>query len=238
MHGINQERIGDRITMTQPHEVVTRRDGLAISGPVFREFTGKLANMEFPIENNRAKTRLQFTEMNVIRSVAAYTHPAGELVMNRTSGKGGQPSDRSPWGRLLISCDEQGYPDIMELLNKTLHMNSFDQIIEANAERNQEAGSFLIWTILSVDGVDSRPTPEEAAPPSDEAAPPAAGDKTEDDLLALIHGKTVGEFTSAAISLPMAGALRAKLLDANGLIPDWLTAGKVTTDGNIFTRVS
>ena len=61
--------------MTQQHEVVTRRDQLAISGPVFREFIGKLANMEFPIENNRAKSKIQFTEMNVIDAVAGNGDP-------------------------------------------------------------------------------------------------------------------------------------------------------------------
>lgn len=226
--------------MTQPHEVVTRRDQLAITGPVFREFTGKLANMEFPIENNRAKTKLQFTELKVIRSVAPYVHPAGELVMNRTSSRGGQPSDRSPWGKLLISSDEQGYPDILELLNHTLHMSSHEQTIDADPANNREAGSFLIWEIESVDGVDSRLPPEDTAAPFDAQPPSPDGTSvaTEDDLLSLIHGKTVGEFTAAAIGLAIPAPLRARLLDANGLIPGWITQGKITTDGNIFTRVS
>lgn len=241
-HTNHQEKTGED-NMTQPHEVVTRRDQLAVTGPVFREFKGKLANMEFPIENNRAKTKLQFTEMDVIKSVAAYTHPAGEIVMNRTSSKGGQPSDRSPWGILLISSDEQGYPDILELMNKTLHMVSSERIIEANAERNQEAGSFLVWTIASVDGVDNRPSPEAAgdSDTSEAAQPPSpepAGEATEDTLLALIDGKTIGEFTTAAIGMAMPGPLRARVLDANGLVPDWINGGKVTTDGNVFTRVA
>ena len=235
--------------MTQPHEVVTRRDQLALSGPVFREFTGKLANMEFPVENNRAKTKLQFTEMNVIRAIATYTHPAGEIVMNRTSPRGGQPSDRSPWGRLLISSDEQGYPDIVELLGHTLHMNSREQKIEADAERGREEGSFLVWEVLSVDGVDSRlppdapastiPSTDGAVPsPNSTPAPDVAGaGETEETLLTLIHGKTIGEFTNAAIGLNMPSQLRASLLDANGLVPGWINQGKVVTDGNIYTRV-
>lgn len=226
--------------MTQPHEVVTRRDQLATSGPVFREFTGKLANMEFPIENNRAKTKLQFTELKVIRTVAPYTHPAGEIVMNRTSSRGGQPSDRSPWGRLLISADEQGYPDILELLNHTLHMSSREQVIAADESAGREAGSFLTWEILSVDGIDNRLQPDaesNAAPSTEEVPPSANGVTTEDTLLNLINGKTVGEFTNVAIGLPMSSQLRARLLDANGLIPDWITQGKLTTDGNIFTKV-
>jgi len=222
--------------MTQPH-VVTRRDQLAVSGPVFREFTGKLVNMEFPVENQRAKSKLQFIEMNVIQSVAAYPHPTGEIVMNRTSANGGQPSDRSPWGRLLVSADEQGYPDILELLQKTLHMVSHEQKIEANPERQQEAGSFITWEIVSVDGVDHR-TPD-APPVSEETAGGnvTSGTVSEDDLLALIHGKTTGEFTAAAISMDLPGPLRARLLDSNDLIPGWINSGKVTTDGNIFTRV-
>ena len=222
--------------MTQPH-VVTRRDQLAVSGPVFMEFSCKLVNMEFPVENQRAKSKLQFIEMNVIQSVAAYPHPTGEIVMNRTSANGGQPSDRSPWGRLLVSADEQGYPDILELLQKTLHMVSHEQKIEANPERQQEAGSFITWEIVSVDGVDHR-TPD-APPVSEETAGGnvTSGTISEDDLLALIHGKTTGEFTAAAISMDLPGPLRARLLDSNDLIPGWINSGKVTTDGNIFTRV-
>jgi hypothetical protein len=227
--------------MTQPHEVVTRRDQLAISGPVFREFIGKLASMEFPIENNRPKTKLQFTEMQVIKTVAAYPHPTGEIVMNRTNPKGGQPSDRSPWGRLLISCDEQGYPDILELLNHDLHMVASENTIDADPERGREAGSFISWTIVAVDGTDNR-APAEPETPADTAVTPDPkapnGAVTEDTLLALIDGKTIGEFTAAAIGLEgMPGPLRARLLDANDLVPGWLMAGKVTSNGDTFTLV-
>lgn len=226
--------------MTQPNEVVTRADQLAFSGPVFREFTASLVNIEFPVENGRAKSKLQFTGMNVIDSIAPYPHPAGEIVMNRTGQNGARPSDRSPWGRLLLSSQEQGYPDILELLGKTLHILAHEQKIEANAERGTEAGSFLTWEILSVNGVDARateatPTLETESDPKAEA--PTNGAVSENDLLNLIHGKTVGEFTVDALKLPLSPVLRARMLDANGLLVDWVTQGKVTTDGNIYTKV-
>lgn len=228
--------------MTQPNDVVTRRDQLAVSGPVFREFKAKLANMEFPIENNRAKAKLQFTEMNVIEAVAPYPHPAGEITLNRTGANGGRPSDRSPWGRLLVSSDEQGYPDLLELIGHTLHIQAIEQKIEADPERGREAGSFLNWIILSVDGVDKRPQPEDASNPAPAADPKASGTSngavSEEDLLTLLDGKTIGEFTVAAVQLPLPAQLRARLLDANDLIPGWLATGKVTTDGNTYTKVT
>ena len=232
--------------MVQPQEVVTRRDQLAVSGPVFREFTGKLANMEFPIESGRAKAKLQFTEMNVIVAVAPYPHPVGELSFNRTGANGKQPSDRSPWGRLLVSSDEQGYPDLMELMNHTLHMKATQVDVPANTERGTEAMSFLNWEILSVDGKDARPQPGDVSDPApsvpEEVSPKASGTSNgavgEEDLLTLLDGKTIGEFTVAAIELPLPAALRARLLDANDLIPGWLASGKVTTDGNIYTKVT
>lgn len=228
--------------MTQPNAVVTRRDQLAVSGPVFREFTAKLANMEFPIENQRAKAKLQFTEMKVFETVAPYPHPTGEITLNRTGNNGARPSDRSPWGRLLISADEQGFPDLLELMGHVLHIKAHEQKIEANPERGQEAGSFLTWEILAVDGTDRRPQPEDASNPAPAEPDPKAsgatnGPVSEDDLLTLIDGKTIGEFTSSAIQLPMPAQLRARLLDANDLIPGWITSGKVTTDGNTYTKV-
>jgi len=221
--------------MTQPLGVVTRRDQLAVTGPVFRDFTAKLMNMEFPVENDRPKTKLQFTEMNVHKSVAAYPHPTGELVMNRVSQNGGQPSDRSIWGRLLISSDEQGYPDILELIGHTLHMVSSENTIEADAKRGTEAGSFITWKIVAVDGVDNRQIEEtvESTPPPSEAN--GTGEANEETLMSLIHGKTIGEFTVAALNLSLPAALRARLLDQNDLIPSWLQRGQVTTDGNIYT---
>jgi len=229
--------------MTSQHEVVTRRDQLAISGPVFREFTGKLANMEFPIENNRAKAKIQFTEMNVIQAVAHYPHPTGEIVMNRSGRNGARPSDRSPWGRLLISADDQGYPDFLELMTHTLHMKASEEIIDADPENNRTAGSFLVWDILAVDGVDNRvaSAPDGTAPPAEDADPKASGTSdgavTEEDLLNLIDGKTIGEFTAQVLPITIPAPLRARMLDANDLIPSWLAEGKVTTDGNIYTKV-
>ena len=230
--------------MTSPHEVVTRRDQLAISGPVFREFTGRLVNMEFPIENNRAKAKIQFTEMNVIEAVAHYPHPTGEIVMNRSGRNGGRPSDRSPWGRLLISADEQGYPDLLELMTHTLHMKASEEIIEADPENNRAAGSFLVWDILAVDGVDNRKPAavgeDHGAVPEDpdpKASGTSNGAVTEEDLLNLIDGKTIGEFTAKVLPMTIPAPLRARMLDANDLIPSWLAEGKVTTDGNIYTKV-
>ena len=229
--------------MTQPHEVVTRRDQLAISGPVFREFRGTLANMEFPIENGRAKAKLQFTDMDVIEAVAHYPHPTGEIVLNRTGQNGSRPSDRSPWGRLLISSDQQGYPDFLELLTHTIHMKAFEEKIEATPEQNRQAGSFLVWEILDVDGDDNRALPEdslsanEVETPDPKANGASTGATTEESLLNLIDGKTIGEFTAMVVPMQMPAQLRARLLDANDLIPGWLAAGKVTTDGNIYTKV-
>ncbi len=163
--------------MTSPNQVVTKREDLTISGVVFREFTGKLVHMDFPIENGRAKSKLQFTEVNIIKTLAPYLHPACEIVMNRTGAKGEKPSDRSVWGRLIIASDEQGYPDIMELIDKTLHMEAAENTIEANAERGVEAGSFITWNILSVDGKDSRSTPEDGVPDSQAQAEEPADPK-------------------------------------------------------------
>ena len=234
--------------MTQQHEVVTRRDQLSISGPVFREFTAKLNNMQFPIENNRAKTHLEFTEMNVIHAVAAYPHPTGEIIMNRTGQNGKPPSDRSPWGRLLISADEQGYPDMLELINHTLHMVATEEKIDATVDdagqETRAAGSFLVWDILDVDGVDNRKPPEVVEPAaaagsvSDPKASGASNEAvTEDDLLDLLDGKTIGEFTATALLMTIPVPLRNRMLDANDLIPGWLSAGKVTTDGNTYKKV-
>lgn len=228
--------------MTSQHEVVTRRDQLAVSGPVFREFTGKLADMEFPIENNRAKSKLQFTEMHVIEAVAHYPHPTGEIIMNRTGRNGGRPSDRSPWGRLLISADNQGYPDMLELLSRTLHMKASEEIIEADPENNRAAGSFLVWDILAVDGADNRQAPGDSAPPVVPPADPKAssasdGAVTEEDLISIIDGKTIGEFVATVLPMTIPAPLRARMLNTHDLIPAWLAEGKVTTDGNIYTKV-
>ena len=51
-------------------------------------------------------------------------------------------------------------------------------------------------------------------------------------MLALIDGKTIGEFTVAAMDLNIPAPLRNRLLDATDLIPSWLEAGKITTDGD------
>jgi hypothetical protein len=131
----------------------------------------------------------------------------------------------------------------MELMGHTLHLKAAQQDVPANPERGTEAISFLTWTILSVDGVDKRPTPEDASDPAPaEVSPKASGASngavSEDDLLTLLDGKTIGEFTVAAINLPLPATLRARLLDANDLIPSWIAAGKVTTDGNTYTKVS
>lgn len=228
--------------MTSQHNVVTRRDQLAISGPVFREFKGKLANMEFPIENNRPKAKIQFVDMEMIQAVAHYPHPTAEIVMNRTGQNGKPPSDRSPWGRLLISSDEQGYPDFLELMNHTLHMKASEEIIEADPENNRAAGSFLVWDILSVDGVDNRSDiPEDGASVASDNDPKASGTSngvvTEEDLLDILDGKTIGEFTATVLPMTIPAQLRGRMLDANDLIPSWLAAGKATTDGNLYTKV-
>lgn len=228
--------------MTQPNEVVTRKDQLTFSGVVFREFIAKLSGMEFPVENGQPKTHIQFVDMKIIRTIAPYPHPAAEIVMNRAN-KAGKTSDLSPWGRLIISSDDQGYPDIVELIGKELHMNASEKIIEADPERGREAGSFIVWEILSVDGVDNRIHNEDGPPAeaiADESVPnPKApgGEVNEADLLTLIDGKTIGEFTAAALALPLPAHLRAGLLDANDLIPKWISSGKVTTDGNTYTVV-
>ena len=152
--------------MTNQHEVVTRVDQLTFSGVVFTEFKGKLVDMEFPIENGTPKTKLQFVEMNVIKTKAPYLHPAAEIVMNRASKRNGEfiTSDRGPWGCLIVSSDAQGYLDITELKGHTLHMVATQNKIEANAERGTEAGSFTTWEILSVDGVDKRLPSDDSAP--------------------------------------------------------------------------
>lgn len=226
--------------MTQPHEVVTRIDQVTFSGTVFREFKGKLVNMEFPVENNQPKSKLQFAEMEIIYTLQPYPHPAAEIVMNRLNRKG-EVSDRGPWGNLIVNSNAQGYPDVMELIGHTLHMLAHDQKIEADASRGQSEGSFTLWDILSVDGVDRRPTPDvpaaTPATPTPEVDPKANGTVTEDQLLDLIHGKTIGEFTAAALDLQLPAALRAKLLDSNDLIPGWITEGRVAHDGNIYTKV-
>ena len=233
--------------MTQPHTPVTRADQLAFTGPPFREFEGRLANMEFPIERQRPKAKLQFVDMKVLRALAPYPHPAGELSFNRTGRNGEPPSDRSAWGRLLMSSLEQGYPDILELIDHTLHLNSQEQRIEADPEAGREAGSFLIWTITAVDGQDNRPKPADASNPTP-ATPPKAegatvrrnGPVTEQDLLNLIDGKTLGEFTVEAVELGtrLSPRLRARLLDASDLIPSWIAGGKVTSDGDRYTKVA
>ncbi len=56
-------------------------------------------------------------------------------------------------------------------------------------------------------------------------------------MLNLIDGKTIGEFTSAAIALNMPAPLRKSLLDSNDLVPGWVASGVVTTDGNTYTKV-
>jgi hypothetical protein len=211
---------------------------------VFREFKGDLVGMTFPVENNRPKSKLQFANVEIIKTVAAYLHPTAEIVMNRTSRNGGAPSDRSPWGKLIISSDEQGYPDIIDLKGHRLHMQATEQNIPADPERNQEAGTFLTWNILSVDSVDRRPPPEETpqatAPVGDFLGLPSSGFNgvvDEDYLLTLIDGKTMGEFTQAALNLAMPSALRAKLLDSNNLVPGWIANNQVTTDGSTYTKV-
>ncbi len=149
--------------MTQQHEVVTRVDQLTFSGNVFTEFKGKLVDMEFPVENNQPKTKLQFVEMDIIKTKAPYPHPAAEIVMNRANRKG-EVSDRGAWGKLIISSDAQGYPDVTELKGHTLHMVAKDNIIEADESRGQTAGNFTTWEILSVDGEDKRPPSSNSAP--------------------------------------------------------------------------
>lgn len=151
--------------MTQQHAPITRRDQLTISGVVFREFKAKLEGMDFPVENGQPKSKLQFVGVEIIRTLQAYPHPALEITMNRANQKG-EVSDRSPWGRLIISSDEQGYPDITELMGKTLHMNGTEQIIPADPAKGRDAGMFVTWEILSVDGVDKRTPPEEVAEPA------------------------------------------------------------------------
>ncbi len=149
--------------MTQPAKPVTRRDEVVSSGPVFRDFHGKLANMTFPIESGKAKTHLMFTEMDVHKTNGQpYPHPAGEIVMNRQSGKGGAPSDRSPWGKFIIASDLQGFPDCIELIDKNLHMVATEQTIPADPDKGTDAGMFLTWDITEVDGNDNRPAPEAA----------------------------------------------------------------------------
>ncbi len=149
--------------MTNQHEIVTRVDQLTFSGVVFTEFKGKLVDMEFPVENGTPKTKLQFVEMNVIKTKAPYLHPAAEIVMNRANRKG-ETSDRGTWGKLIVSSDAQGYLDITELKGHTLHMVATENKIEARPERGTEAGSFTTWEILSVDGVDKRPPSDDSAP--------------------------------------------------------------------------
>ena len=232
--------------MTQPHTPVTRADQLSFSGPPFREFTGKLVDIEFPIERQRPKSKLQFTEMKVLRTIAPYPHPAGELSFNRTGRNGEAPSDRSPWGRLILSSQAQGHPDILDLVGHTLHITSSEQKIDADPETGREAGSFLYWDIVAVDGHDARPKPVDASNPVSVPDPktrgtssPSNGIVTEDELLTLLDGKTLGEFVVAAVNLNLTlpAKLRARLLDSNDLIPGWIQAGKVTTDGNTYTRV-
>jgi hypothetical protein len=224
--------------MTQPHEVVTRIDQVTFSGTVLREFTAKLVDMEFTVEGGQPKSKLQFAEVQVHDCIAPYPHPAAELVMNRANRKG-EVSDLGPWGALIVSSNIQGYPDLMELKGKTLRLLAHHHKIEADEKRGQSEGSFLTWEILSVDGVDSRPTIEDsiAATPASDGDPKANGTITEDQLMDLIHGKTIGEFTSAAINLSLPPSLRSRLLDKDDLIPSWLDAGKVTTDGNTYTKV-
>ncbi len=67
--------------------------------------------------------------------------------------------------------------------------------------------------------------------------PAEAGPVTEATLLELIDGKTVGEFTIAAVALNLGTKLRNRLLDSNDLIPAWMAEGKVTSDGNTYSKV-
>lgn len=158
--------------MTQPHDIITRADQVTYYGAVFTEFYGKLADMEFPVENGRPKTRLQFVEMEIKKTKAPYPHPAAEIVMNRANNKG-QVSDRGPWGMLLISSRDQGYEDITELVGKTLHMIASEKKIDADESRGTSEGSFTVWEILSVDGTDNRNNSSDSLP---EGSGPAVDD--------------------------------------------------------------
>lgn len=79
------------------------------------------------------------------------------------------------------------------------------------------------------------PTPAKPKSRAKRAAPNGA--VTEEDLLQLIDGKTMGEFTSAAINLALPSDLKTRLLNANDLVPGWIDDGKVTTDGDTYTRI-
>ena len=158
--------------MTQPNEFITRVDQLTFTGVVFREFKAKLADLEPFQDKNQAKVRLQFVDMEVIKSLQDYPHPAAELVMNRVNAKG-EVSDRGPWGAFILASSLQGYPDCMELKGKTLHMLAKENHIDADESRNQTAGMFLTWEILSVDGKDGR-EPVYVADDDSEEAPAKA----------------------------------------------------------------
>ena len=163
--------------MTAPNDIITRADQVAFSGPVFRDFTAKLANIDFPVITQKPKAVLQFTEMVTHKAIASYPHPVGEIVMNRTSGKGGAPSDRGPWGYILISANAQGYPDIVELVGHTVRIRAKENPIAADVERGTEAGSFLTWDIIEVDGEDHRE-------PDDDTTPTAVSATTQPEAVA------------------------------------------------------
>ena len=80
----------------------------------------------------------------------------------------------------------------------------------------------------------------EASPPKAKRASRKADSSkavTEDDLLKLIDGKTIGEFTVASINLVLPADLRNRLLDANDLVPGWLAQGLITSDGDKYSLV-
>lgn len=130
--------------------------GLEFSSTPLREFTAKLADIEFFKESERDKVKFKFSELEVIKSEQPYEFPTGDVVVNLSK------KAAAPWGVLMVSLQaaaiaagltEEGQPvSIMDLVDKHQHWTATPRDNKDSPTRKPEDQviNWLEWEVSDI----------------------------------------------------------------------------------------
>ena len=207
-------------------EFVTKAKDLMPSGTPLRKFKGKLDDIvpEADSATGRTVMHVNFTDVEAIECIpgAVYPYPTAQINIGyRVDPGSGRPSERSIWGRLLISAEELGFEDIMLLKGKVVMMVGTTESFGKNRQTGEEMEG-LVWRVAEAEGGAGQGQP----------AAQSAEDKAK-HLAMLADGKTAGEFAAAALQDPIGKEHQAQIFDRT-LLPTLVQLGLLELKENKY----
>jgi len=225
-------------------DFVTRADQLESSGTPLRRFWGTFHDYEIKMDSRqegRYLVDLNFTDIEIVPfpddhelfpgakgSVTPYNYPVCQINMRYNKGRSGGVSDRGGWGMFLRSMEEQGFLDLVESKGSRWLMEAEDNHLYGENDAGEEIRG-MVWSV-----VESSTKPTSAADSSNGSS------LTEDELkqlLSLIDGKDLSEFSQAALQDPVGRKVQSEIFN-NKLVASWISEGLVELEGETYKVIA